>query len=255
MLFHKAHIPYIGITGIVSPAESEVITQISLGNSARQIMMGVLVSSKSLRGERNKWPERYPNIRDIAGVFTHDPATFNVIHYNTDQPATLSDQLEEVRRLAGPNLHGFQLNMAWPSVPELRRFTYQNPDQKMILQINQEAFWAVEGLTGGLIYKLKQEYLGFIDHILLDLSAGYGRPLETAWARQQLQKLQDAELGIGLGVAGGLGPASLQLVEPLAKDFPELSIDAEANLRDPNDNLDLDLAQDYLRQAFVMFGD
>ena len=47
----------------------------------------------------------------------------------------------------------------------------------------------------------------------------------------------------------------MQLVEPLAKDFPELSIDAEANLRDPNDNLDLDLAQDYLRQAFVMFGD
>ena len=109
--------------------------------------------------------------------------------------------------------------------------------------------------SNGLLDKLKQEYLGFIDHILLDLSAGYGRPLETAWARQQLQKLQDAELGIGLGVAGGLGPASLQLVEPLAKNFPELSIDAEANLRDPNDNLDLDLAQDYLRQAFVMFGD
>jgi len=217
--------------------------------------MGVLVSSQSLRGEPNKWPNRYPNTRKIAGVFTHNPDTFNVIHYNTDQPATLSNQLTEVRRLAGPNLHGFQINMAWPSVTELRRFTDQNPDQQMILQINREAFWAVEGLTGGIIYKLKQEYLGFVDHILLDLSAGYGRPLDTAWARQQLQELQGAELGIGLGVAGGLGPASLQLVEPLAKDFPELSIDAEARLRDGNDNLDLDLVQDYLRQAFVMFGD
>lgn len=217
--------------------------------------MGVLVSSRSLRGEPNKWPNRYPDTRELAGIFTHNPATFNVIHYNTDQPATLSDQLEEVRRLAGPNLHGFQLNMAWPSVAELTRFTDQNPDQQMILQINREAFWAVEGLTGGIIYKLKQEYLGFVDHILLDLSAGYGRPLDTAWARQQLQELQDADLGIGLGVAGGLGPASLQLVEPLAKDFTELSIDAEARLRDGNDNLDLDLAQDYLRQAFVMFGD
>jgi len=255
MLFHKAHIPYIGITGIVTPAESKVITQMSLGNSARQIMIGVLVSSQSLWGEPHKLPNRYPNTHEIAGIFTHNPATFNVIHYNTDQPATLSDQLAEVRRLAGPNLHGFQLNMAWPSVPELRRFTDQNPDQQIILQINREAFGAVEGLTGGIIYKLKQEYLGFVDHILLDLSAGYGLPLETAWAREQLQELQDAELGIGLGVAGGLGPASLQLVEPLAKDFPELSIDAEARLRDGNDNLDLDLAQDYLRQAFVMFGD
>lgn len=213
------------------------------------------MSSQSLRGETNKWPNRYPDAREIAEVFTRNPATFNLIHYNTDQPETLADQLTAVRRIAGPNLHGFQLNMSWPSVPELRRFTDQNPDQQMLLQLNSEAFSAVEGLAGGIIHKLRQEYLGFIDHILLDLSAGYGRPLDTAWASQQLQKLQDAELGIGLGVAGGLGPASLQLVKPLTKDFPELSIDAEARLRDSNDNLDLDLAKDYLRQALLMFRD
>ena len=133
MLLRKKPIPYIGITGIVSPAETEVITQSSLGNSARKIMIGVLMSSQSLRGETNKWPIRYPNAREIAEVFTRNPASFNLIHYYTDQPETLADQLTAVRRIAGSNLHGFQLNMSWPSVPELRRFTDQNPDQQLAL--------------------------------------------------------------------------------------------------------------------------
>ncbi|MDA0734900.1 MAG: hypothetical protein O2909_02920 [Chloroflexi bacterium] len=217
-------------------------------------MIGVLVSSNTLRGEPNQWPNRYAKKCDIAGIFTDHPDTFNVIHYNTNEPDSLLAQLLAVRHLAGPNLHGFQLNMAWPSPGDLRLFSQRNPDQRLIIQLNQEAFQVVEGLKVGIISKLKLEYSGLVDHVLFDLSAGFGRPLDTAWARQQLQELQDADLGIGLGVAGGLSPTSLHLVEPLVKDFPQLSLDAEARLRDAEDNLDLNLAQRYLRQAFTMFG-
>lgn len=218
-------------------------------------MIGVLVSSNTLRGEPNQWPNRYAKKCDIAGIFTDHPDTFNVIHYNTNEPDSLLAQLLAVRHLAGPNLHGFQLNMAWPYPTDLRLFAQQNPEQQLIIQLNPEAFQMAEGLKIGIISRLKQEYSGLVDHVLLDLSAGFGRPLDTAWARRQLQELRDADLGFGLGVAGGLSPTSLHLVESLVKDFPQLSIDAEARLRDSNDNLDLALAQDYLSKAFAMFGD
>jgi hypothetical protein len=217
-------------------------------------MIGVLVSSKTLRGEPDRWPNRYPVIGDIAGIFSDHPAAFNVIHYSTDEPASLVEQLLTVGQWAGPKLHGFQLNMAWPSGEDLARLIRQRPDQQLILQLNQEAFQMAGDYRGGIIAKLKQEYSGLVDHVLLDLSAGYGRQLDPAWARRQLQKLQDADLDLGLGVAGGLSPASLHLVEPLVKDFPRLSIDAEARLRDEDDNLDLAMARDYLRTASAMFG-
>lgn len=255
MSSHKAHVSYIGITGIVSPAESDAIAQNVAVHSTRKIMIGVLVSSKTLRGQPNQWPNRYPRTGDIPGIFTDNPATFNVIHYNTNEPDTLADQIMAVRKMAGPNLHGLQLNIAWPDPDILALIVQQNPDQQIILQLGQEAFRMAEGLTGRVISKLKQEYSGLVDHVLLDLSAGYGRPLDTAWARQQLQELNGADLGVGLGVAGGLSPTSLHLVEPLIKDFTDLSIDAEARLRDENDNLDLVLAENYLRTAFAMFGD
>jgi len=255
MEFHKARIPYIGITGIVSATESNVMIHTGVGGSTRKIMVGVLVSSKSLRGEPNRWPNRFPIISDIPGVFCDHPAAFNVIHYHTDDPDSLVDQLLTLSQLAGPNLHGFQLNMAWPSAADIRQFTQQRPDQQIILQLNQAAFHGTGDHPGGIIAKLKQEYSGLVDHVLFDLSAGYGRQLDTNWAHRQLQEMQDANLGIGLGVAGGLSPTSLHLVEPLVQDFPRLSIDAESRLRDGNDNLDLALGQDFLRTAFAMFGD
>ena len=151
MSTHKPPVPYIGITGIVKPTESAVIAQTVPGYSTRKTMIGVLVSSKTLRGQPNQWPNRYAKTCDLPGIFTDQPATFNVIHYNAHEPNTLLDQLLAVRRLAGPNLHGFQLNMAWPSPGDLSLFTRQNPDQQLIIQLNQEAFQMTGNIKSGII--------------------------------------------------------------------------------------------------------
>jgi len=58
---------------------------------------------------------------------------------------------------------------------------------------------------------------------------------------------------MGLGVAGGLSPTTLDLVRPLTNEFPDLSIDAEGRLRTPEDHLDLAVSSEYLRKAFEMF--
>ena len=255
MLTPDSRAPYVGITGIINPAESRLIANAVPTNAKRQAMIGALVSQTSMEGRPNQWPTRYPRTDQVADLFLPHPAVFNVVHYNTDDPTTLCRQLWDVVQLAGPNLHGFQLNLPWPPPDELGRFVDQYPSLKLILQIGQESCRQVEGNPAGIASRLRADYQGLVHYALLDLSAGYGRTLDTSWCLQQLRELRCANLGLGLGVAGGLSPGSLHLEKPLIKEFPDLSIDAEARLRDEHDALDMDLALDYIKRAFTMFGD
>jgi hypothetical protein len=50
-----------------------------------------------------------------------------------------------------------------------------------------------------------------------------------------------------------LSGATLDLVRPLLKDFPDLSFDAEGKLRDSTDRLIPELAAEYVRKAFALF--
>ena len=57
---------------------------------------------------------------------------------------------------------------------------------------------------------------------------------------------------IGIGVAGGLGPDTIQLVKPLAEEFWDLSIDAQGRLRPSGNALDpinWDMAARYIIRA------
>ena len=67
--------------------------------------------------------------------------------------------------------------------------------------------------------------------------------------REYLATIQAKELGVGLGVAGGLCAERLYLLDGLLDEFPNLSIDAEGRLRDANDQLDLSAAKDYVLGA------
>ncbi|MDI6734376.1 MAG: hypothetical protein QMD50_02710 [Patescibacteria group bacterium] len=54
-------------------------------------------------------------------------------------------------------------------------------------------------------------------------------------------------------VAGGLQAKNLDLLKPLIKEFPELSIDAEGKLRDEKDKLDFIAVKKYLEKAKEIF--
>lgn len=103
-----------------------------------------------------------------------------------------------------------------------------------------------------LVEKLN-DYHGLADYLIFDLSGGEGRPLSIDYLRSYLRAAREAGFNFGLGVAGGLGPNTLSLVEPLVVEFPNLSIDAESQLRDANDNLDLNKTQEYLAKAIQLF--
>lgn len=248
--------PYIGITGFMTQTEVRAVLGAMRKEDSRKLMVGVLASQKTVQGKENKWPHRYPRAEDIAEIFTNHAAVLNLIHYNTKEPETLYDQLMAITERGGPCLHGFQLNLAWPDPKALIAYRARYPKKIIVLQIGSAAFTSVNNYPYLLAERIAQNYecKGLADYVLLDPSGGYGKPFDTATARRYLNALKARGIKCYFGVAGGLSPTTLTLVEPLVKEFPDLSIDAEGRLRDVNDTLDLPVAIDYVLHALQMFG-
>ncbi len=244
--------PYVGVTGFVSRAEvNEALAMVPRG-STRRLMVGVLMSSKTLAGQTNKWPGRYPKKEAVADIFVDDPRALNLIHYNTDDPLALCKQLREITELASPYLDGFQLNIAWPSVSQIENYAMIYPDKFLLLQIGGKAMAVVESMEH--FEYLVGSYLPWLDAILIDPSGGKGKPLDTTKGAEYLRSIPEY-WGIGIGIAGGLGPSALDLIDPLIPEFPDLSIDAEGRLRTPKpeDALDLKAMRNYLATAYSAF--
>lgn len=241
--------PYVGVTGFMSRAEvSEALAMVPQG-STRRLMVGVLMSSKTLAGQQNKWPGRYPKKEAVANIFIDDPRALNLIHYNTDHPETLLTQLVEITALAGPHFDGFQLNIAWPPISQLEDYWEVYPEKFLLLQVGGKAMTQVESMER--FTELVGAYLPMIDAILIDPSGGKGEPLDAVKGAEYLRAVRDYPM-LGLGVAGGFGPDTLHLLDPLVREFPKLSIDAEGRLRilKPEDALCLDAMRVYLDSTF-----
>lgn len=216
-------------------------------------MVGVLANSKTIKGIPNKRLNRYPPPGEIGNIFQPHPLALNLIHYNTKERETLFDQMREVRSLAGPHCHGFQLNIAWPDPNVLTRLAAQSQQTIIVLQIGSRAFEMVDRSPKKLAEKIAQEYTELVDYILLDPSGGYGKPFDPRATQVYLETLTSKNIRGGLGVAGGLGPSTLNLLEPLVRGFPDLSIDAEGKLRNKEDRLDCELARNYVQSALALF--
>lgn len=103
---------YVGITGFMSLAEvvhcNGVFCRAKAGthwmlrkDSGLKFMAGILVSSKTLAGGTNKYPNRYPSIRHVPEILSFDqPHLLRTIHYNTDDVSTIDDQVDQVMAIA-----------------------------------------------------------------------------------------------------------------------------------------------------------
>lgn len=252
--------PYIGVTGFMEKREVEsfltavsrpFFTAFPTSFPTRELMIGVLASQKTLLGQSHKRPNRYPSMERLGDIFVSHPAVLNLVHYNSKDMTTLVEQLREITYLAGPRLHGFQLNMAWP-IPEILAEIKADLKKTIVLQIGGHALELVDHSPKRLHNRLfRYGCIGSVDHVLLDASGGLGRLLEPDRLRDYLSVLQD--LPFSFGVAGGLSPTTLSQLEPLIEEFPRLSIDAEGRLRDKDDNLDLVKAEQYVLEALRIF--
>lgn len=240
--------PYVGITGITRPAQTRAIDQMLVAldwPDSHQVMYGVLASGWTLQGRAPTNTRQYPPAVELGGLVSRHPQALNLIHYNNGRrPYALDMQLASLKALA-PNFNGAQLNFAWPNPVELRR-EVASPNV-IVLQVGS---LAMREAGRDKAAQWLRPYGGVVDYALVDPSGGTGKPFDGAYMNLLLNDLSMASrlyrLEIMLGIAGGLSAESIPLLAPLLRRFPDLSWDAQAGLRDADDELDLDRVQQYL---------
>lgn len=255
--------PYTGIAGFASAAEVRAVAADAPTLSAfgtpqyghRKLAIGVLVSDRTFRGLPPKtFPERYPAIGDVRSII--DAACEPHVHRAPWQPETEGEAFDLKRRclrlihyhgpseglcarldalceLAGPNLDGFQLNIAWPAAEEMRAWIQDHPAMRLVLQISNRMYANLAQMPSRLVDAIAKEYLPWCTDLLFDLSGGDGRRLDLERSEEALAALH-AAFGerLGIGLAGGLDRQSVHDLGPFFDRWPDLSIDAEGRIRD-----------------------
>ncbi len=245
---------YIGVAGVTTVDDARAMLQMFPPNSQRKLMTGVLASSRTLRKERHRKPNRFPAREVIKDIFIPDPKSLNVIHFATDGKQPFSEELIEILDwcVSGWGSLGVQLNMVWPSPREVEKFlkaVILKP--VVVLQVGTRAFAEVNNSPSELVKRLGA-YRGLITNVLLDQSGGEGKVLNPALLKPYVQAIAELDGSVGIGVAGGLSAETLYRVQPLLEEFPFLSVDAEAGLRTENDFLDLEKVRRYIEGFFAL---
>ena len=125
---------YVGVSGFVSRAEADFA--LSVLPAGLTLMVGVLASPKSLSDIKNAWHKRYAAPADISGVFSPDPRCLNLLHWSDDKPADAA-RVRQLRTVAGPYCHGFQLNLeSWPLTADAASEMH---DTDIVLQLGRNA--------------------------------------------------------------------------------------------------------------------
>jgi len=250
--------PYIGITGFTDRAEVEHALNFFPEDSSRRLMVGVLGSNHTLLHgkERPHTPDRYPHAYDVPSIFTDDPRCLNFIHYTTTEPTKIVAEIDQVVALAGPNLHGIQLNIWLPWPKWFAEIKQRHPQLLLVLQLNQSlmSFAGNRAMSPREMAVNASNYEA--DYVLIDRSSGTGALIgnDTGVIVEQFYDTTIVEYRkMMVGIAGGLSADTLPHIADILKRHPEVSIDAESCLRDAGDQLDPKKVEQYLTAAHAVY--
>ena len=146
--------------------------------------------------------------------------------------------------------------MIWPDPMDIKNGVHNSrKNVQIILQIGRNALEAIDDDPMELVDEL-EDYRGVIDRVLLDKSMGKGLGMDAEFLLPFARAIKEHFPEFGLGAAGGLGPETMHLVEPLVEEFPDISIDAQRRLRHSGsalDPIDWNMASEYLIKALKLF--
>ncbi len=255
-------IPYIGITDFMTGAEARVMLrsfgEYRAGRGPRKLMVGVMMSWKTFNGVPSRFTEAFPNKFTVPSIFLDHPLAFNTLHYadynDVSMPYDISMVLHVCRQ--GGRLDAVQFDMIWPHPSLLKQVKDDsNGTIKNVLQIGANAL-KVEGDNPKRVCARLSLYGNLVDYVLLDKSMGQGKGMDAEGLFPFVRAIAKDFPTIGLAVAGGLGPTTMHLVEPIVQEFPWVSIDAQGKLRPSGsalDPIDWSMAQGYLEKASQLF--
>jgi hypothetical protein len=250
--------PYIGITGFMNMKQTHKMLDVFMrANPLTQwmLMVGVMMTYKTLQGVPTRWTEVMPNNEEIMNIFSSHPYCFGTLHYADYTETDFANSLKLALRFCPPEMRAVQLDMIWPQVGPILEMKSAEPHMKVVLQVGNAAFAQADETPTGVAEKLFA-YGDAIDYVLLDRSMGRGAAMEAMAFVPFIEEITEKCPNLGIAVAGGLGPAHLHLVEPLVQRYPFLSIDAQTMLTPnchPLELIDWELAELYLQRSVAMF--
>lgn len=248
---------YIGITDFTTKDETERILDFARKNipssSETRIMIGVMMSYKTLNGIDTKWANVFPDNDAVADIFIKDPLLMNTLHYADYAEVDFEVNLSKATLLSGKNLDAIQLDMVWPDVNVLKRYRELYPNIEIVLQINSVAL-DMCGNNERLVSKKIAKYGESINYVLLDLSMGKGKKMDTDLLSKYTHQIKEDHPQLKLTFAGGLGPYTIDLIDPIIDLFgKDISIDAQGQLRESGsallDPIEWNRAEEYLEKS------
>lgn len=244
--------PYIGITGFTERGAVERLFASVPELLHRRLKIGVLVSAKTLCGIPNRWPTRFPNIRDVADIFTEDYRAFNVIHYISENRCLLFDELRYLISQGGSLLHGVQLHVTRPYAREVIKFSEYYSNIALSLQIGNDMRRYCGKSARTLARSIQNEYGDHFDYVLFDGAEDNGGIMSAGELSDYVSECADVLPHTGIGVWGGLASRLLERVSGMDSRCARISIDMDRGLRDTRDSIDTDLAREYVRAGIAL---
>lgn len=254
--------PYIGITDFMTGAEARAMLNAYAayrsGKAQRLLMVGVMMSYKTSHGLPTKYEAAFPKTADVPAIFVDHPMAFNTLHYADYDGLTTEEDMGQVMAIAMQgHLHAVQFDMVWPYASLLARVKSDSRQKvKTVLQIGEKALDHCRNDPAKVCQYLQSYGRGLVDYVLLDKSMGKGKGMDAAFLLPFIRAIADTFPGLGIAEAGGLGPTTMHLAEPVIQEFPWTSIDAQSKLRPSGnalDPIDWKMASTYLKKASELF--
>jgi hypothetical protein len=226
---------YIGVTGFMSAAEVQAALE-AFPVCGRRLMVGALASHKTLYGDGNSKPLRYPRPEAIADIFLPDPRCLNLIHYATGGEAHargLAAALIDAFEHGWPNCHGLQVNAVWPNPDAFPLLAKAIGSRTIVLQVGPRAMYLHRNDPVAIVKAIGAYTMGVTD-VLIDASGGVGKAIEVGFALSVLRAAEAAGLmrSLRFNVAGGLCAETVAAMDRVLAEYPDTGWDAEGRLRD-----------------------
>lgn len=249
-------VPYIGIVDFSDFRQVQDMLKVFNAylpkGSDRKLHVGLMMSYKTLNGLPSKWLDVFPPKEKIEDIFASDE-TYNCLHYaDYDNDPELWKNLAKAISYGGTGIHALQLDMIWPDPLQVANGVHASRKQiEVILQIGENALAEMNDNPQAVVKRLR-DYEGVIDRVLLDKSMGRGKSMKADILLPFARAIKESFPRLGLVAAGGLGPKTISIIEPLVQEIPDISWDAQGQLRPSGnaiDPVDWNFAEEYLIQS------
>ena len=252
-------IPYIGVTGFDHVSQVKKIKALLKGHNKgathkRRLHVGVMASRGTIQDNPESWARGFPSSERLGGILSLS-GVMNCLHYVSHSSLgelDLGKNLTRAVECAGYMIDALQLDLVWPDPDDIAFVAHASRKPlEIILQLGGKALAECGENPGDLVDRL-QDYQQVIHYVLLDWSMGKGIGMSAGKMAPFIRAIREASPELGIVIAGGLGPNTMHLAEPLFQEFSGLSTDAAGRLRRSGieiDPLDLTLTEGYISSS------